>query len=135
MPRHRRSFTPQYRAKATHMVIDEHRRVAEVAREIDVNKNLLYTWVRDEQWRMAEARQATARHTEFDDGQPLSTKDRAELVQLQATVARPAIQIAFLNEVSACFAAAVQAHPLELIAGWPRTSDIPPWGTGRIAAS
>lgn len=117
MPRHRRSFTPQYRAKATHMVIDEHRRVADVAGELNLNKNLLYTWVRDERWRMAEGREAAARRTDSAGGQPLSLQERAELVQLQAIVAWQAKQIAFLDEVSACFAAAApKATRLEVIA-------------------
>jgi transposase len=136
MPRHRRSFTPQYRAKAAHLVIDEHRRVAEVAGELDLNKNLLHTWVRDERWRMAEARQAAARRTDSDGGGPLSVQERAELGRLRATVAQQAKQIAFLEQVSAYFAAvASKARPLELIAVRPRTSAIPPERTGRVASS
>jgi transposase len=127
MPRQRRSFTPQYRVKAAHMVIDEHRRVVEVARELDLNKNLLYTWVCDERWRMADAREAAARWADSDGGQPLSAQERAELVRLRATVAQQAKQIAFLEQVSAYFAAAAsKARPLELIADRPRTSAIPP---------
>ncbi|WP_419684632.1 transposase, partial [Mycobacterium avium] len=37
MPQHRRSFTPQYRVTAAHMVIDGQRRVAEVARQLNVD--------------------------------------------------------------------------------------------------
>jgi transposase len=36
MPRSRRSFTPEYRVEAAHRVIDGNRRVAEVARELDL---------------------------------------------------------------------------------------------------
>jgi hypothetical protein len=109
------------------MVIDEHRRIAAVARELDLNKNLLYTWVRDERWRMAEAREAAARRTDSDGGQPLSVQERAELARLQATVAQQAQQIAFLEQVSAYIAAAAsKTRPLELIAVRPRTSEIPP---------
>jgi transposase len=117
MPRLRRTFTAQYRVKAAHLVIDDHRGVAEVARELDLNKNLLYTWVRDERRRMAEARQAAARQTDSDGRGPLSAPERAELAQLQAAVARQAKQIAFLEQVSAYFAAAApQATRLEIIA-------------------
>jgi transposase-like protein len=117
MPRPRRSFTPQYRVKAAHLVIDEHRRVAEVARELDLNKNLLYTWVRDERWRMSEARQAVAARTNSEDVEPLSVPERAELVWLRATVAQQAKQIVLLEQVSTYFAAAAsKACPLELIA-------------------
>lgn len=117
MPRHRRSFTRSYRVKAAHLVIDEHRRVAEVARELDLNKNLLHTWVRDERWRMAEAREANSRRTDSNGGPPLSAPERAELVRLRATVAQQAKQIAFLEEASAYFAAAAsKPSRLELIA-------------------
>src|SRR5437879_537652 len=116
MSRPRRSFTSRYRVKAAHLVIDEHRRVAEVARELDLNKNLLHTWVRDERWRMAEAREAAAR-TNSDGEGPLSAPERAELMWLRATVAAQAKQIAFLERVSAYFAAAAsKARRIEPIA-------------------
>ncbi|WP_083651542.1 transposase [Mycobacterium intracellulare] len=60
MPQHRRSFTPQYRVTAAHMVIDGQRRVAEVARQLNVDTSLLHTWVRDERWLMSQARSVTA---------------------------------------------------------------------------
>ncbi|TXI55230.1 MAG: hypothetical protein E6Q54_13005 [Mycolicibacter arupensis] len=106
MPPRRRSFTPEYRAKAAHMVIDGHRRVAEVARELDLHKDLLYTWVRDERWRMAKVRSTDTQWTDPTAGQPLSVQERAELVRLRATVAQQAKEIAFLEEASAHFAAA-----------------------------
>ncbi|WP_168990931.1 transposase, partial [Mycobacterium attenuatum] len=55
MSRPRRSYTPEYRVEAAHRVIDGNRRVAEVARELDLHENLLHTWVRDERRRMAAA--------------------------------------------------------------------------------
>lgn len=117
MPRHRRSFAPPFRVKAAHMVIDEYRRVVEVARELDLNNNLLRSWVRDEQWRMAEAREAAARRTNSDGGQPLSARERVKLAQLQATVAQQAKQTALLEEMSKSIAAtAPKATRLEIIA-------------------
>jgi hypothetical protein len=38
MPRPRRSFSPEYRVEAAHRVIDAHRSVAEVARELAVKR-------------------------------------------------------------------------------------------------
>ena len=64
MPRRRRSFTPEHRVKAAHLVIDAHRRVTEVARELDMDTSLLQTWVRDERWRMFITRGATAQRTD-----------------------------------------------------------------------
>jgi transposase len=55
MPRPRRSFTPEYRVEAAHRVIDRNRRVAEVARELDLQEHLLHEWVADERRRMAAA--------------------------------------------------------------------------------
>ncbi|WP_292976658.1 transposase [Mycobacterium sp.] len=113
--RGRRSFTPEYRVNAAHLVIDEHRRVAEVAGELGLHKNLLYTWVRDERWRMAEAR--AGQQTDSHGVQPCSALERAELVRLRATVAQQATKLAILENVSAYFATAVsKASRLELIA-------------------
>ncbi len=96
-------------------MIDEHRRVAAVAGELGVHKNLLYAWVRDERWRMAEAR--AAQRTGSDGAQPRSAHERSELVRLRATVAQQAKKLAFLENVSAYFAAtASRASRLELIA-------------------
>lgn len=115
MSRRRRSFTAEYRMNAAHLVIDERRRVAEVAGELGVHRNLLYAWVRDERWRMAETR--TGQRTDFDGGQPLSAQESPELVRLRATVAQQAQKIAFLENVSAYFAtAASKASRFELIA-------------------
>jgi transposase len=55
MSRPRRSFSPEYRVEAAHRVIDGNRRVAEVARELNLNDNVLHKWVRDERRRMAAA--------------------------------------------------------------------------------
>lgn len=127
MPQRRRSFTPEFRSKAAHMVIDEHRRVAEVSRELDLNKDLLHTWVRDERWRMTKSRGAVARR--MDDpagGQPLSVQERAELVRLRAIIAQQAREIAFLEEVSAHFAAAAsKVSRLELTAAECACHDVP----------
>ena len=40
----RRAFTDEYKASAVGFVLDEHRSVAEVARNIDVHEMTLGTW-------------------------------------------------------------------------------------------
>lgn len=103
MPRPRRSYTPEYRVEAAHRVIDGNRRVAEVARELDLHENLLHTWVRDERRRMAAA--GAGARSDPGGGEPLSADERAELVRLRAQVAEQAKDIAFLEKASAYFAA------------------------------
>ncbi|GAB3040677.1 transposase [Mycobacterium intermedium] len=103
MPRSRRSFSPEYRVEAAHRVIDGNRRVSEVARELDLNENLLHKWVRDERRRMAAA--AAGGRPDPGGGEGLSVDERAELVALRARVAEQAKDIAFLEKASAYFAA------------------------------
>jgi transposase len=98
----RRSFSPEYRVEAAHRVIDGNRRIAEVARELDLNDNLLHKWVRDERRRMAAAGNG---NPDLGGGEQLSTEERAELVLLRAQVVEQAKDIAFLEKVSAHFAA------------------------------
>lgn len=109
MPRHRRSFVPEYRVTAAHMVIDGHRRIAEVARELNVETSLLHTWVRDERWRMSRTRGGDGQQPDAVGGQPLSLRERAELVRLRQTVSEQANEIAFLEVFSAHFATAAPA--------------------------
>jgi transposase len=78
------------------------RRVAEVARELDLHENQLHTWVRDERRRMAAAGGA---RPDPGGGEGLSADERAELVRLRARVNEQAKDIAFLEKVSAHFAA------------------------------
>ena len=42
----RRSFTEEYKAKAVTFVMDDHRSIAEVARNIDVHEMTLGKWVK-----------------------------------------------------------------------------------------
>ncbi len=43
--RARRQFTDEFRAGAVRLVIDEHRRIAQVARELDLTESALRLWV------------------------------------------------------------------------------------------
>jgi transposase len=100
MPRHRRAFTPEYRVTAAHMVIDAHRRIAEVARELNVDTSLLHTWVRDERLRMSRTRGGDGQRPDAVGEQPLSVRERAELLRLRQTVAEQANEIALLDGFS-----------------------------------
>lgn len=102
MPRPRRSFSPEYRVEAAHLVIDANRPVAEVARELDLHENLLHKWVREERRRMSAA--GSGWSPDPGEGEPLSPDERAELVRLRAEVAEQSKDIAFLEKASAYFA-------------------------------
>jgi transposase len=108
MPRPRRSFTPVYRVEAAHRVIDRNRRVAEVARELDLHENLLHKWVADERRRMGAA--GGGGGPDPGGGEQLSADERAELVRLRAQVAEQAKDIGFLEKASAYFAAQLQGE-------------------------
>jgi transposase len=43
--RARRQFTDEFRAGAVRLVIDEHRSIAQVARELDLTESALRLWV------------------------------------------------------------------------------------------
>lgn len=102
MPRPRRSFSPEYRVEAAHLVIDGNRPVAEVALELDLHENLLHKWVREERRRMSAA--GCRRLPDPLDNEPLSPDERAELIRLRAKVAEQSKDIAFLEKASAYFA-------------------------------
>src|SRR4051794_1693825 len=95
MPRPRRSFTPECRVEAAHRVIDSNRRVAEVARELDLHENLVHKWVADERRRMAVV--GGGGGLDPGGGEPLSADERAELVRLWAQVAELAKDIGLLE--------------------------------------
>ncbi|MGH3968880.1 MAG: transposase [Mycobacterium sp.] len=106
MPGPRRSFSPEYRVEAAHLVIDGHRRVAEVARELNVHENQLHKWVRDERRRMAAG--GSGPRSDPGGGESLSVEERTELIRLRAQVAEQSKDIAFLKKASAYFAAQQQ---------------------------
>jgi len=67
----RKTYTPEYRREAAHLVIDTDRKIAAVAREIRVGEQLLGRWVHAER---ARTRAAQA---------PLDLDERAELERLR----------------------------------------------------
>lgn len=105
MARTRRLFSPEYRVEAAHRVIDSHRTIVEVARELGVGEQLLGRWVRDERRRQAAAEPGLP-------DEPLTETERAELLRLRRNVleqdkrfADQSEHVLFLKKASAYFAA------------------------------
>ena len=71
----RRSFTDEYKEEAVRFVIEGHRSIAEVARNIGVHEMTMGKWVK----RAREARQA-----EIPPDAALTESERMELVRLRA---------------------------------------------------
>src|SRR5674476_889691 len=95
----RRSFTEEYKEKAVAFVIDGHRSVAEVARNIDVHEMTLGKWVK-------KARDAKEAATPPD-----ALLDEVELVRLRAEIkdvksenAQLLMQVEFAKKVATWFA-------------------------------
>lgn len=70
----RRHFTPEYKDQAVSLVLDADRKIAEVARSIDVHEMTLGKWVKKEKQRRAADGADT----------PLATDERDELERLRA---------------------------------------------------
>jgi transposase len=89
----RKSYTPQYRRDAAHLVIDSGRTITAVASEIGVGEQLLGRWVAYERARM--------------DAPPPATdiNERAELERLRAENAQLRMDREFLKKAAAFFVA------------------------------
>jgi transposase len=88
----RRRFTEEYKAQAVAFVIDDHRSIAEVARNIGVHAMTLGSWVKK------------ARGSEDSTGTPLQDSERAELERLRAENAELKMQVEFAKKVATWFA-------------------------------
>jgi len=98
----RRRFTEEYKAQAVAFVIDDHRPVAEVARNIGAHEMTLGKWVK-------KARDDAAGPRPVDA--PLDEPERVELVRLRGELkdARAAnaelqMQVEFAKKVASWFA-------------------------------
>ena len=89
----RKSFTPQYRRDAAHLVIDSGRTIAAVASEIGIGEQLLGRWVAMERARMDEPPPAG------------DINERAELERLRAENAQLRMDREFLKKAAAFFVA------------------------------
>jgi len=98
----RRSFTEEYKQKAVSFVVDDHRSMAEVARNIDVHEMTLGKWVK-------KSRDAKEASTPPDA--VLDESERVELVRLRAEMkdaksqnAQLLMQVEFAKKVATWFA-------------------------------
>lgn len=89
----RRTYTPEFRREAAHLVIDTGRTITAVAAEIGVGAQLLGRWVGLERQRLGEPLQA-----------PLDASERAELDRLRNEVAELRMDNEFLGKAAAFFA-------------------------------
>ena len=89
----RRKHTEEFRAGAVRLVLEEGRPVAEVARDLDIHRSLLCTWVR---------------RAKIDAGKgplgALTTAEREELARLRKQVRVLEMERALLKKAAAFFA-------------------------------
>jgi transposase len=89
----RRSFTAEYKSQAVSLVMDGHRSIAEVARNIGVHEMTLGKWVKK------------AKDESGNSGErPLDVSERAELERLRAENAELQMQVEFAKKVATWFA-------------------------------
>jgi transposase len=88
----RRRFTREYKAQAVALVINDHRTIAEVARNIGVHQLTLGSWVKK------------ARETDESPDKPLDATERAELQRLRAENTELQMQVEFAKKVATWFA-------------------------------
>jgi transposase len=87
----RKSYTPEYRRDAAHLVIDTGRPIAAVAREIGIGEQLLGRWVAIERSRLDDVPAA------------LDGDERAELDRLRVEVSELRMDREFLKKATAFF--------------------------------
>jgi len=90
--RARRGFTPEFKAGAVRLVLDEGKTVGAVARELDLTSSALGVWVR----------QARADRTKGKTG--LTTEERVELSGLRKEVRELRMERDILKKAAAFFA-------------------------------
>ena len=93
MSRKRRAFSPEYKAEAVSMVIEQSRPIARVAADLGINEGTLGNWVN------AYRREHPA------EEKPLTPKDRAHMADLEAENRELRMELEFLKKAAAYFAA------------------------------
>lgn len=92
MTRSRRSFSPEFKAEAVKLVVEESRSVAEVARSISVNEQSLRNWI------------TSFRREHHGDETPLSVSERKRLRELERENRELRLKSEFLGKAAAFFA-------------------------------
>lgn len=89
----RRQHTGEFRAGAVRLVVEEGKAVADVARDLDIHRSLLSTWVRQ---------------AKIDSGKgpsgALTTSEREEMAQLRKEVRTLRMERELLKKAAAFFA-------------------------------
>jgi transposase len=90
--RKRREYTDEFKAGAVRLVLDEGKRVADIARDLDLTPSSLAGWVKQ------------ARADRSNGATGLTTEEREELVRLRKEVRRLEMERAILKKAAAFFA-------------------------------
>ena len=85
-------YSEEFRRQAGMLVVDGHRPVREVARELDVNHETLRNWV------------AALRRERAAPGGPVSADERAEIARLRRRVAELKLEKEILKKAAVFFA-------------------------------
>ena len=88
----RRQFTPEFKAGAVRLVLDEGKTIGQVARDLDLVSSVLATWVKH----------ARADRTKGKTG--LTTEERTELAKLKKEVRELRMERDILKKAAAFFA-------------------------------
>ena len=92
MARKKGTFTPEFREEAARLVVENDRRIAEVAREIGVGETTLGHWVK------------AYREAHAGDEPPLNVSERARLRESERRVRELEMENSFLKRAAAYFA-------------------------------
>jgi transposase len=92
MTQRRRRFSPEFKAEAVRLVVEQSRPTAQVAREINVLEGTLGRWVND------------YRDQHTGEEPPLSITERAQLRELKKENAELRMRTEFLGKAAAFFA-------------------------------
>ena len=85
MARHRRKFSPQFKAEAVQSVIETGRPIAEIARELEINEGTLGNWVNE--WKQSNPEPEKA----------LTPVERARVAEMEDEIRRLRPENEFLN--------------------------------------
>jgi transposase len=91
--RKRRSFTPEFKAEAVRLVLDEGQRVTSVAKDLDLTASALSQWVERARADRGKSKRGT-----------LATEEREELAALRKEVRKLRTQRDILKKAAAFFA-------------------------------
>jgi transposase len=92
MPKHRRSFTPEYKEQVARMIVEESRAIPSTAKELGINEQTLRNWVNA--YRQAHA----------GEEPPLTISERARLRELEKENRELRMEREFLGKAAAFFA-------------------------------